>query len=82
MKKTQIIFLIVGIILIGTMYSLPRMVVDNSNEGVPMEETDSTSTATSIAETHEPVLTSTERETVNSLKASLDSEQDREKFTI
>src|SRR5690606_17027444 len=59
-----------------------RVVVDNSNEGVPMEETDSTSTAPSIEETHEPVLTSSEREKVNSLKANLDSEQDREKFTI
>src|SRR5665811_606716 len=82
MKKSQIIFLAVGIIVIGLLYSLPRVVVDNSKENIPMEEPDSTNIATDPEETHEPVLSTTEREQVNSLKAEMENEEDRENFTI
>ncbi|MEX2592361.1 MAG: tetratricopeptide repeat protein [Anditalea sp.] len=82
MKKSQIIFLAVGIVFIGLLYSLPRVVVENSPESVPMEEVGSAGIPGEAEETHEPVLSTTEREQVNSLKAELDNEDDREKFTI
>lgn len=83
MKKLQIIFLATGIVFIGLLYALPRVVVDNTVENVPMEEADSASVAVPAeGEDHEPVLSTTEREQVNSLKAALDIEEDREKFAI
>jgi tetratricopeptide (TPR) repeat protein len=82
MKKSQIIFLAVGIISIGLLYSLPRVVVENSQEEVPMDESGSVNMPPSTEETHEPVLSTTEREQVNLLKAEMNNEEDREKFTI
>lgn len=81
MKKSQIIFLAVGIIFIGLLYSLPRIVVENSEENIPIEQSDSASMALETEETHEPVLSTPEREQVNSLEAELKNEDDREKFT-
>lgn len=82
MKKSQIIFIVIGFALIGALYSLPTIVVDNSDEDVVMDETASASAGPSISETHETELSSSAREQVNSLKAELESEEDREKYII
>jgi tetratricopeptide (TPR) repeat protein len=82
MKKSQIVFLIAGIILIGLLYSLPTMVVDNSDENVAMEEVDSLSNSPQADDTHEPALSTEDRDQVELLRAALDNEEDREKFTI
>lgn len=82
MKKSQIIFLILGIILIGTLFSLPTVVVDNSDDDVVMEESGSAGTAPSISDTHETTLPAPAREQVDRLKAELEYEEDREKYAI
>jgi tetratricopeptide (TPR) repeat protein len=82
MKKTQIIFLIAGIIVIGALFSLPTVVVDNSEDDVVMDESGSVITAPSLADTHENELPASVREQVDQLKAELEDEGDREKYTI
>jgi len=82
MKKSQIIFLVIGIILIGTLFSLPTIVVDNSDQDVVMEETDAAGVAPSISDSHETALSSSAREQVDSLRAELEDEEDREKYAI
>lgn len=82
MKKTQIIFLVTGVILIGALFSLPTVVVDNSEDDVVMDESGSVITAPSFSETHENELPASAREQVDQLKAVLEQEEDREKYTI
>lgn len=82
MKKSQIIFLILGIILVSVLFSLPTVVVDNSQDDVVMDESGSVSTAPSFSDNHENALSAAAREQVDQLKAQLESEEDREKYTI
>jgi len=82
MKKSQIIFLILGIILIGALFSLPTVVVDNSEDDVVMDESGSVISPPSFSETHETELPASIRERVDNLKAELEKEEDREKYTI
>lgn len=82
MKKSQIIFLVAGVILIGVLFSLPTIVVDNSDEDVAMEEVDPQNVPQQAAAAHEPGLSTEDRDRVDLLRAELDSEEDREKFTI
>src|SRR5690606_29776738 len=81
-KKTQIFLSLIGIILIAALYSLPRIVVDNSEENIVMEETDSLSVSPSAEENHDPALTPSDRQQVDNLKAALENEEDRGKFII
>src|SRR5690554_4008675 len=80
MKKTQIIFLGIGIILIGALFSLPTMVVENSEEDIPMEESEATGISPGADESHEAVLDPTVRDQVNSLKTGLEQEADQTRF--
>src|SRR5690606_15176084 len=82
MKKSQIIFLVIGIILIGALFSLPTIVVDNSDQDIVMEETGEAAVTPSIAETHETALSPAAREQVNTLRAGLENEEDSEKYVI
>lgn len=82
MKKSQILFLVVGVILIGTLYALPRIVVENSDDDVLMEETDSAVVPPSFTDTHENNISESARQEVDDLKAQLEDEEDREKYTI
>lgn len=82
MKKSQIIFLALGIILIGALFSLPTVVVDNSEDDVVMDESGSVTAAPSFSETHETELPASAREQIDHLKAELGKEEDREKYTI
>src|SRR5690606_6468109 len=82
MKKTQIIFLVTGIILVGALFSLPTVVVDNSEDDVVMDESGSVVTAPSFSDTHESELPASVREQVDQLKAALGAEEDREKYVI
>ena len=77
MKKSQIIILVVGIISIGLLYSLPTIVVENSEEDIPMEEGGATPQS---MEAHEPYLSEEDREQVNSLRGDLDNEENGERF--
>lgn len=56
--------------------------MDNSEENVVMEEADSLNVAQEADETHEPSLSTADRDQVNGLMAELDNEEDSEKFTI
>ena len=80
MKKTQIIFLGIGIILIGALFSLPTMVVENSEEDIPMEESEATGISPGLDESHETVLNPTDRDQVDNLKAGLEKEEDQPGF--
>jgi len=82
MKKSQIIFLVIGIILIGALFSLPTIVVDNSDQDIVMEETGEAAVTPSITETHETALSPSAREQVNNLMAELENEEDSEKYVI
>jgi tetratricopeptide (TPR) repeat protein len=82
MKKTQIIFLITGVILIGALFSLPTVVVDNSEDDVVMDESGSVITPPSFSDTHETELPASVREQVDRLKTELENEEEREKYTI
>lgn len=82
MKKTQIIFLVSGLVLIGILFSLPSIVVENSDEDVVMEEGESAGVAPSLSETHESDLSDSDRKRVGELKTELDKEEDRVKYTI
>lgn len=80
MKKSQIIFLAIGIILIGALFSLPTMVVENSDEDIPMEEGGAAGISPQSEVSHEAMLNPTVRDHVNDLKARLDKEENQTSF--
>src|SRR5690606_1504126 len=80
MKKTQIFLLLAGIVLIVGLYTLPRIVVDNSDENIVMEETDSVSATPSAEEAHEASLSPSDRGQVDNMKAALENEEDLGEF--
>ena len=80
MKKTQIFLTVAGIILIAALFSLPTIVVDNSDEDIVMEDTDSTNVTPAAREAHDNSLSPSDRDQVDNLMAVLENEEDRGKF--
>lgn len=79
MKKTQIIFLIVGIVLIAVFYTLPMIVVDNNSDEVVMEE-DDLGNSLSFEEQHGSSLSPEAQAMIERLKGEMDSEESKEKI--
>ncbi len=81
MKKSQIILLLVVIVAVGLLYSLPRVVVDNTEENEGLEQADTAASA-SAEEIHNANLSLSDRERVDQLRSQLEKEENKEKFAI
>lgn len=81
MKKSQIIFLISGVVLVAVLYALPMVVVDNANEGVVEEEAD-LGNSFDFDSRHDTSLTPEAQSLVDKLKGEMEIEEDKEKFAI
>ncbi|MDN3669246.1 tetratricopeptide repeat protein [Echinicola jeungdonensis] len=81
MKKSQVILLIVVIIAVGILYSLPRVVVDNTEENENFEQVDTAASA-SAEEIHSAELSLSDREKLAQLSAKLEKVENKEKFAI
>lgn len=79
MKKSQITALILGIVTIGILFSLPRVVVDNDegNADVAIAETNS---AVITEETHDAGLSTIDRDRINTLTLGLNEAENTENF--
>jgi tetratricopeptide (TPR) repeat protein len=65
------------------LYSLPRVVVDNTESGIPAESPDSTNEADpGIDRAHNQQVSSDDQSRINSLKASIEKEENPEKTSI
>lgn len=81
MKKTQIIFLLFGIVLTVVLYSLPMVVVDNQGDGPVEEEADLGNSFEPNAQ-HNASLTPEAQTLIEKLKGEMEIEEDKEKFAI
>lgn len=81
MKKTQIIFLSIGVALIAVLYSLPTVVVDNDNDEVVIDENDLGNSPGMISQ-HSPSLSPEAQSMIDRLKGEMESEENKEKFAI
>lgn len=79
MKKSQIIVLVLAVAVIGLLYLLPRVVVDNE-EGSSGIADEAVKTAPAVEEMHDAPISAEARETLNSIALRLKNEVDREKF--
>ncbi|MGY6741837.1 MAG: tetratricopeptide repeat protein [Cecembia sp.] len=81
MKKSQIIILVVGIAVIGLLYSLPRVVVDNEegNTGIVDQGTPS---APSVESLHDAPVSEEAREALDAIANRLQGESDKERFLV
>lgn len=79
MKKSQIIILVLAVAVIGVLYSLPRVVVDNE-EGTSGITEEPGTTAPAVEEMHDAPISSEAREALSSIASRLKNEVDREKF--
>ncbi|WP_114747965.1 tetratricopeptide repeat protein [Pleomorphovibrio marinus] len=79
MKRSQIIFLLFGVVLIVVLFSLPMVVVENNEEeGMAVEEGDLGSTFSDPQ--HNSSLTPEAKEAITRLKGEMEVEEDKEKF--
>jgi tetratricopeptide (TPR) repeat protein len=81
MKKTQIIFLSFAIVLIVVLYSLPTIVVDNSSDGIVMEDND-LGNSMNLGDQHSSSLSPEAQAMIERLKGEMDSEESKEKLAI
>jgi outer membrane protein len=79
MKKTQIIFLAFGIVLIAVLYSLPTIVVDNDNDNVVIEEND-LGNSMNLDNLHTPTLSPEAQAMIERLKGEMESAENQEKI--
>ena len=79
MKKSQIIILVVGVVVIGLLYSLPRVVVDNEegNSGIGGQ---ASSQGPSVESMHDAPVSEEAREALQAIAERLRGEKDRERF--
>ncbi len=80
MKKSQIIFLVAGVVLISVLFSLPMVVVENNggDEDMAMEEDDLGSPFSENQ--HNSALTPEAQAAISRLKGEMSAEEDKEKF--
>lgn len=83
MKKSQIIFVIAGLLLIYFLYSLPMIVVEGEEDNLEVAENDLGSgfNEGNGAE-HGSALSSTDQKVIENLMAEMEGEADDEKFVI
>jgi outer membrane protein len=79
MKKSQIIAVILGIVCIGVLFSLPRVVVDNEDGNSVITEGEST-TGNTPEEIHDAPLAKEERDNINLLSLELGKTENKEKY--
>ncbi|KEO73494.1 tetratricopeptide repeat protein [Anditalea andensis] len=80
MKKSQIIVLSVGLILVVALYTLPTMVVDNAEDTANLEQTAEAAPSDMAAEMHDPNMAPVDRSAVQNLKVRLENEDNKENF--
>ncbi len=79
MKKSQIIFLVAGVMLIAVLFSLPMVVVEsNDEEDMAMEEDDLGSPFSENQ--HNSALTPEAQDAISRLRGEMNAEEDKEKF--
>jgi outer membrane protein len=81
MKKSQIIVLTAGVALVAGLYTLPRVVVDNSEDGEPVENTAAVEAPVG-EELHDPNARPVNRTQVADLKARMEVADNKENFVI
>jgi len=81
MKKTQIIFLSIGIILTAALYTLPTIVVDNDIDEVVMEDND-LGNSFNLADQHASSLSPEAQSMIERLKGEMNLEENKEKLAI
>jgi tetratricopeptide (TPR) repeat protein len=82
MKKSQIIVLSLGLVLIAGLFTLPRIVVDNKPDNENMEQAAGNEASSVSGEMHDPNVSSTDREIMENLKVKLVNEDSKENFAI
>ncbi|UCS94416.1 tetratricopeptide repeat protein [Echinicola marina] len=81
MKKSQIILVVAVIVAVGVLYSLPRVVVDSSEEGQNMAQ-QGDATSEPVTEAHNASVADSDKSTVSGLAAKLKKEENKENFVI
>jgi tetratricopeptide (TPR) repeat protein len=79
MQKSQIIVLVLAVAIIGILYSLPRVVVENEESSSGIIE-DAGKSAPAIEEMHDAPISAEARQVLSSIASKLKNEIDREKF--
>lgn len=82
MKKSQIIILVLGIVAIGLLYSLPRVVVDNDEGQEIAGEEAPASTVPDVQEMHDAPVALEVREALAAIAEKLEKEDNKERFAI
>jgi tetratricopeptide (TPR) repeat protein len=80
MKKSQVIVIFLGVILIGVLFSLPRIVVDNEDGDAMIESEEAPASSTPVEELHDAPISMEAREALSSLASKLEKEGNKEKF--
>lgn len=82
MKRSQIIFVVAGIIVSYLLYSLPMVVVDNEDKGLTESGIDLGSDSSGMDDEHENSLSSDDLEVIDQLMADMEGEAGTENFVI
>lgn len=82
MKRSQIIFVVAGIVVCFLLYSLPKVVVDNEDKGLTEDGTSLGSDSSNEEINHGNSLSSSDLEVIENLMAEIQGEASTEKFVI
>jgi len=82
MKRSQIIFVVAGIIVSYLLYSLPMVVVDNEDKGLTQGGSSLGSDSANEENNHGNSLSSSDLEVIDNLMADLEGEASTENFVI
>ncbi len=82
MKRSQIIFVVVGLLLTYFLYSLPLVVVENEQGDLATSESDLGSDVNPEANSHGSSLNATDLEMIENLMGQMEGEPDDENFVI
>jgi len=82
MKKSQIVLLSVGVVLIAVLYTLPTMVVDNADDTTNLEQSVSAEASGVSGEMHDPNVSPVDRDRMRELRVRMANEESKENFAI
>lgn len=82
MKKSQIIFIFAGLVMLAALYSLPMIVVDNDADNLSVEEDDLSSGIDSADALHNAILSPEAKSIIEKLTGEMDMADDKENFII
>ena len=82
MKKSQIIVLTFGVVLIAVLFTLPTMVVDNAEDNTNLEQTAAADPSMVSEEMHDPNVSPIDRSKMAELRGRLANEESKENFAI